>query len=355
MELAPAGSQEVGDVTYGSPALGYPQGGYGQQQGGYGQQQLAPQGFFGDLIGSVAAPIGGAIGGAFGNQQLGQQIGGLAGQGARWLPFEAGGPYGGGQQLAPQGFFGDLIGTVAPQIGGHFGGGLGQQIGGLAGQAARLLPFEAGPYGGGGGGGGYGGGGYGGGQQLAPQGFFGDLIGSVAAPIGSAIGGAFGHGETGQAIGGLAGQAARWLPFSADPYGGGGGGYGGGQQLAPQGLVGDFLGAVGRPVGSFVGGRFGNAGLGGAVGDLAGQAAQRWLPFAADPYAQAQAAQLAPQGFFGGILGSALGGLGGGAIGNLFGNRDLGENIGRIAGGAGGAILPFSAQPFGAQQGVGGY
>jgi hypothetical protein len=48
----------------------------------------SPQGFFGDLIGSIAQPIGSAIGGWAGNQQMGSQIGNIAGQAAKnWLPF----------------------------------------------------------------------------------------------------------------------------------------------------------------------------------------------------------------------------------------------------------------------------
>jgi hypothetical protein len=69
-------------------------------------QQFAPQGFFGNLLGQVGAPLGSAIGSAFGNQGLGQAIGGAAGQLGRFLPFEA------GPQLAPQGFFGNLLGQV---------------------------------------------------------------------------------------------------------------------------------------------------------------------------------------------------------------------------------------------------
>jgi hypothetical protein len=68
----------------------------GQQQQPYGQ--VAPQGFFGDILGSVGAPLGQAVGGFFGNPQLGGQLGGLAGQfGQQFLPFQAGvsaaGPY----------------------------------------------------------------------------------------------------------------------------------------------------------------------------------------------------------------------------------------------------------------------
>jgi hypothetical protein len=55
--------------------------------------------------------------------------------------------------------------------------------------------------------------------------------------------------------------------------------------------------------------------------------------------------QFAPQGFFGGLLGAPLGGLAGRGIGSLFGNPGLGAQIGQFAGGIGGSILPFSADP----------
>jgi hypothetical protein len=65
-------------------------------------------------------------------------------------------------------------------------------------QIASLLPFAAGP-------------------QLRPQGFFGDLFGTIGAPLGGAIGGIFGNSDLGTTIGGLAGQLGRILPFSAGP------------------------------------------------------------------------------------------------------------------------------------------
>jgi hypothetical protein len=37
--------------------------------------------------------------------------------------------------------------------------------------------------------------------------------------------------------------------------------------------------------------------------------------------------------------------LGGGELGRLLGNRNLGHNIGSVAGGALGAILPFNTGP----------
>ena len=43
-----------------------------QPVGVFAGQQFAPQGFFGDLISQVGAPLGGAIGSVFGNQGAGQ-------------------------------------------------------------------------------------------------------------------------------------------------------------------------------------------------------------------------------------------------------------------------------------------
>jgi hypothetical protein len=57
---------------------------YAQQQ----MQQLAPQGLFGNLIGQLGQPLGGAIGSLFGQSGLGNQIGGIAGQLGRMLPFQ---------------------------------------------------------------------------------------------------------------------------------------------------------------------------------------------------------------------------------------------------------------------------
>jgi hypothetical protein len=56
-----------------------------------------------------------------------------------------------------------------------------------------------------------------GGVQLAPQGFFGNLLGQLAGPAGQAFGGLFGQpligGQIGQALGGL----GHLLPFHVAP------------------------------------------------------------------------------------------------------------------------------------------
>ena len=118
-----------------------------------GPHQIAPQGFLGNLLGQVGQPLGGAIGSAFGNQGLGSQLGGAVGQLGRFLPFSVD-PLAAALaqqgQLAPQGFFGNLLGQAGQPLGGAIGGvfgnqGLGNQIGGAAGQLGRFLPFNLDP------------------------------------------------------------------------------------------------------------------------------------------------------------------------------------------------------------------
>jgi hypothetical protein len=58
---------------------------------------------------------------------------------------------------------------------------------------------------------------------------------------------------------------------------------------------------------------------------------------------------IAPQSLFGGMFGAPLGGLIGRGIGTVFGNPNLGGRIGEVAGGIGGGLLPFGADPTGAQ------
>ena len=57
---------------------------------------------------------------------------------------------------------------------------------------------------------------------------------------------------------------------------------------------------------------------------------------------------LAPQGLFGGMLGGPVGGMIGRGIGGWLGNPALGAQIGQIAGGIGGSLLPFQSDPMAA-------
>jgi hypothetical protein len=326
-------------------------------------QQLAPQGIFGSLLGGpVGGFLGGALGGVFGNPNLGRQIGQTAGTiGGGFLPFNVD-PMAAyaqqaqqqlaQQQLAPQGFFGDLIGHVGQPLGGAIGGlfgnqGLGNQVGGAIGQLGKFLPFNVDPmtaYA------------QQAQQQLAPQGFFGNLLGQVGQPLGGAIGGLFGNQGIGSQVGGALGQLGKFLPFNVDPMAA----YAqqaqqqlAQQQLAPQGFFGNLLGQVGQPWGGAIGGLFGNQGLGNQVGGAIGQLG-KFLPFNVDPMAayaqqaQQQLAQqqLAPQGFFGNLLGQVGQPLGG-AIGGLFGNQGIGSQVGGAIGQLG-KFLPFNADPIAA-------
>jgi hypothetical protein len=173
------------------------------------QAQLAPQGWFGNIVKSVARPLGGAIGGAFGNAGLGNTIGGIAGHLGGMLPFSAdpvAQAYAQGAQeaqLQQQSWLGDILRKTRPLTGvisPFFPTPPNQQ----------MLPFGADPVTQA----------YAQGQQdaqLAPQGWFGNIIKNVAQPLGGAIGGAFGNAGLGNTIGGIAGQLGGMLPFGADP------------------------------------------------------------------------------------------------------------------------------------------
>ncbi|MBV8687007.1 MAG: hypothetical protein JOZ90_15580 [Alphaproteobacteria bacterium] len=282
--------------------------------------ELAPQGFFGNLLSQVAPIAGGAIGQIAGHPQLGQQIGSVAGHLGRFLPFDAAPQL--PPELAPQGFFGNLLSQVAPIAGGAIGQiaghpQLGQQIGSVAGQLGRFLPFEAAP------------------QlppELAPQGFFGNLLGQVAPIAGSAIGQLAGHPQLGQQIGSVAGQLGRFLPFQAAPQLP--------PELAPQGFFGNLLSQVAPIAGGAIGQMAGHPQMGQQIGSAAGHFA-RFLPFQAAPQLPPE---LAPQGFFGNLLGSVAP-IAGGMIGGLAGNRQLGQQIGGLAGQLGRQFIPFSAAP----------
>ena len=311
------------------------------QMGGYGGQQLAPQGLFGSLLGGpVGGLIGRGIGGLFGNAGLGNQIGQLAGGiGGSILPFSADPMQAYAQQLAqqqqmqqlsPQGWIGNLIGQVGQPLGGAIGGlfgqsGLGNQIGGIASQLGRMLPFSADPMQQA----------YGQQQQFGPQGFLGNLIGQLGQPFANSIASTIGYPQLGAPLGGIASQLGRMLPFSADPM----------QQMqqgySPQGWIGNLIGQVGQPLGGAIGGIFGQPNLGSQIGGIAGQLG-RMLPFSADPMQQMQQGY-SPQGWLGNLIGQVGQPLGG-AIGGLFGQSGLGGQIGGIAGQLG-RMLPFQMDP----------
>jgi hypothetical protein len=220
----------------------------------YAQQaQLAPQGFFGDILGQFGRPLGGAIGTLVGNPVFGGQLGGVVGQlGQRFLPFSIDpvtAAYAQQAQLAPQGFWplGGAIGTIFgnPVLGGQLGGVVGQL-------GQRFLPFSVDPITAA----------YAQQAQLAPQGFFGDILGQVGRPLGGAIGTIFGNPVFGGQLGGVVGQLGqRFLPFGVDPMTAA---YAQQAQLTPQGF-------------------FGNPALGGQLGGVLGHLGQRFVPFQVTP------------------------------------------------------------------------
>jgi len=250
---------------------------------------FAPQGLFGGLLGSVVGGLGGgALGGLLGNRNLGQQIGNVAGSVlGGLLPFGVDPQqYLQAQQIAAQGLFMD---GFAPQpIQSLIARGLAtlgqaqQNTGIVPPQLGRVLPFWVDPQQ------------YVQAQQLAalsqaqnaqfaPQGLFGNITGVhlpgflalIQRPqLGSDSRG-FGQGLLLRDL----------LPFGVDPQQ-----YLQAQQLAPQGLIGNILGAPLSPIAD----GFGNQGLGQQIGGIAGQLG-RLLPFGIDPQQYLQAQQIAPQ------------------------------------------------------------
>jgi hypothetical protein len=166
------------------------------------QAQLAPQGWFGNLIGQVGRPLGGAIGGMFGNSGLGSTIGGVAGQLGSLLPFAAGPGVNTG--IVPPQLQQQQIMQQHQQLVQHIQQ-LQQQLQQQQQQYAQLAQAIAQQAQGGQQG------------QIAPQGWFGNLISSVGQPLGGAIGGMFGNAGLGRTIGGVAGHLGGMLPFGADP------------------------------------------------------------------------------------------------------------------------------------------
>ena len=270
------------------------------QSGAYGSQALSPQGFFGSMLGApVGGLIGRGIGGMFGQSGAGSQIGQLAGGiGGALLPFSADPMQAYAQQLAQQQVLQQQLQQLQlqQQL---------QQLQQLAQQQQLQQPsqFQQPSQQ----------------QQLSPQGWFGNLIGQIGQPLGSAVGGIFGQPHIGSQLGGYAGQLGRMLPFSADPIQQAYGQQTQGQQIhgqqaygqqaygqqaptqayasqgyAPQGWIGNLIGQIGQPVGTAIGGLHGQPVLGGQIGSIAAQIG-RLLPFQADPAQQALAQQMAQQ------------------------------------------------------------
>ena len=300
---------------------------YGGGQVGGGQ--LAPAGWFGNLVSGLAPVAGRIAGGTAGN--VINTVGGLA----RLLPFEADPmqqAYANQQQqLAPAGWFGNLVGGLAPVAGRIVGGNAGNVINTVGG-LARLLPFEVDPmqqaY-------------ANQQQQLAPAGWFGNLVGGLAPGVGRLVGG--NAGNVINTVGGL----ARLLPFEVDPMQQAyasqqqqlapAGWFGN--------LVGGIAPGVGRLVGGNAGNVINTVGgLARLLPFEADPMQQAYAGYGNPAYANAT---LAPQGLFGGILGGFGGGHAGRAIGGLFGRggADIGSTIGSTIGGIAGGLLPFQVDP----------
>jgi hypothetical protein len=337
--------------------------GVGQQAGQQFQPELAPQGFFGSMLG---APLGGligrGIGGMLGNAQLGSQIGQAAGGiGSGFLPLSAD-PYQqlqqqqqlqqlqqGQGQLSPQGWFGNAISQFGRPLGGLIGGiagnqQLGSTIGGIASQLGGMLPFSAGPQ-----------------QQFQQhphvQARVQQLqqLQQIQQQIQQQLQQLFQQQQQQP-------QPSQQQPHTMQQAGQGQG------QMTPQGWFGNALSQFGQPVGSFIGGLAGNQQLGNTIGGIASQLGGM-LPFSVDPYQmqqlaqqlaqqqaqqqalqgqQGQQGQLTPQGWFGNAI-SQFGRPLGGFIGGIAGNQQLGSTIGGIASQLGG-MLPFSVDPYQLQQ-----
>lgn len=344
---------------------------------------LMPAGIVGDIVGSLGSTIGGELGGWFGDRALGKTLGGAAGELIKGLspwslvppsvaPASAGpaaGPGGTGESLVvmPAGFITGLLGGVGGKllggaVGGLFGNkDLGEQIGGGAGGALGSFfgPFSVVPP-----------------QDVAPQpggaaaqeamvvvpaGWLGHLFGGVARGVGQLVG-----GDTAAAVGNITGDLAeKFVPWSALPPNlvPASAGPAGEQQtedlvLVPAGWFGKIASTFGSTIGRGIGGWLGNAKLGEQVGGAAGEALKAFsvLPDALQPASagpggggtEEDKLVVVPAGVVGGLLGS-LGGMFGGAVGGLFGNKDLGRQVGDVAGGLVEKIVPWSAgvEPFG--------
>ena len=219
-----------------------------QQPGMQQPGDLSAQGWFGNRTKHVARPLGGAIGGAFGTAGMGNTIGGIAGQLGGMLPFGA-----------------DPMSMAYMQ---------------QAQQEAQM-------------------------QQMQPQSLIGPTPGSGGGWLGNLWRNRFPHSYTGLPPGNTGIAGSRMPPFGADPMAQA---YAmqeaqmqqmqqmqDAQGLMPQGgWFGNLIKNVAQPLGGAIGGAFGNAGLGNTIGGIAGQLGGM-LPFGADPMMAAYAQQAAQQ------------------------------------------------------------
>jgi hypothetical protein len=249
---------------------------------------VVPAGFLGGILGGILGGVGGGVVGKWlGSESTGKVIGSTIGKiGGGFLPFSVVPPSAVSPEdnpgaadepmvLVPAGFFGNLLSSVSGTVGGLIGGKTGRQVGESAAPLLRLIPFQEVP------------------QDLAPQsagpdtpdedrlivlpaGFFGNLLSGLAGTIGSAVGGAFGHAKTGQAIGEAARPIINMIPFhaappelqpqSADPASGAAGTEDQ-MMLVPAGLFGSLLSGLAGTLGGLAGQAFGQPQLGRTIGE----------------------------------------------------------------------------------------
>ena len=263
---------------------------------------VVPSGFLTGLLGGVGGDlIGGALGGLFGNKELGSQIGSAAGGalGSVFGPFQvlppqlqpaSAGP--GGDQapqdamiVVPAGWLGDLFGGISSGVGQLIGGDTGKTVATIGGGIGQLLPWSALP------------------PELSPAsagaegaspteelvvvpaGWLSSIASTFAGTIGSGIGGLLGNAQLGRQIGDTAAPLIQMIPFSVvpqnlQPAAAGPGGLAPQDQLVfvPAGVFGGLLSSFGGLLGSAVGGIFGDAKTGGAIGDVVGKLGQ-FVPF----------------------------------------------------------------------------
>ena len=269
----------------------------GPDGGGKGSSEaliVVPSAFLGGLLGGIGGGLlGGTVGKWLGNEEAGKTAGStLGGILGGLVPFsvvppsvtpQSAGPDGGSAPqepmvVVPAGFFGNLLGGLSETLGDVIAGPTGKQVGKSISPFVKLLPFQtvppafapqsAGPDG------------APQSQELVvlPVGFFGNLLSGLAGTVGGVVGGLFGDAATGKAVGDAAAPVLDLLPFHAVPptllpqsTGPGGADADPSEQmmLVPAGLFGSLLSGLAGTVGGAVGGIFGDAKTGKAVGDLA--------------------------------------------------------------------------------------